>query len=90
MPFGPKVLFTASAITLAAMMFACWASFPLYLEEPSFKIKTGTPCVAAINIPHQTIVTLRKFSENIYFSYSNRKIPRKNFLLRKFRKKLLC
>ncbi|MGA3289065.1 MAG: hypothetical protein ABSD42_02350 [Candidatus Bathyarchaeia archaeon] len=43
MPFGPKELRILSAITLAAVMFPCWASLPRDLFEPSFKTRTGTP-----------------------------------------------
>jgi hypothetical protein len=43
MPFGPRELLTVSATIFAAIMFVCWASFPLERLEPSFNTKTGTP-----------------------------------------------
>jgi hypothetical protein len=43
MPLGPNELLTDSATTFAAIMFVCWASFPLERFEPSFNTRTGTP-----------------------------------------------
>jgi hypothetical protein len=53
-PFGPRALFTLSATILAAIMFVCWASFPLERLEPSFNIRTGTPPVAGDDKPLTT------------------------------------
>jgi hypothetical protein len=43
MPFGPRELFTVSAIMRAAIMLVCWASLPLERLEPSFNTRTGIP-----------------------------------------------
>ena len=47
-PFGPRVVLTASATALAAAILFLWASFPCFLSEPSFKIRIGTPDNCAI------------------------------------------
>jgi hypothetical protein len=43
MPLGPKVVFSTSPITCAAIMLFLWASLPLLRVVPSLRINTGCP-----------------------------------------------
>ncbi len=45
MPLGPRVVLTASATAFAAMMLLLWASLPLVLLLPSFKMNIGCPAM---------------------------------------------
>ncbi len=50
MPFGPRVVLTALATALAAIMLLFWASLPLERSVPSLNINIGCPpnCAAII------------------------------------------
>src|ERR1035441_489240 len=43
MPRGPKVVFSTSPITRAAIMLFLWASLPLLRVVPSLRMRTGCP-----------------------------------------------
>src|SRR4030066_2385180 len=42
-PRGPKVVFSTSPITFAAIILFLWASLPLFLVVLSLRIRTGCP-----------------------------------------------